>query len=212
MAESRLKIWETLFQRALTLIDSTRDAGAALEEWSLGGGTVLMRRYHHRLSKDIDIFIPDPQYLGYLSPRLNTRAESLTQNYIEQASSLKLFFPEGEIDFVVSGYLTEHPAVGEELFGRSVQVETTAEIVAKKVWHRGVEFTARDVFDLAMVVEKEPEALQQIKPVLRDRRDVVLKRIAAHEAALREAFAALQILDYRRSFDECITLVKKAFA
>ena len=63
-----------------------------------------------------------------------------------------------------------------------------------------------------MVVEKEPEALQQIKPVLRDRRDVVLKRIAAHEAALREAFAALQILDYRRSFDECITLVKKAFA
>ena len=212
MAESRLKIWETLFQRALTLIDSTRDAGVALEEWSLGGGTVLMRRYHHRLSKDIDIFIPDPQYLGYLSPRLNTRAESLTQNYIEQATSLKLFFPEGEIDFVVSGYLTEHPAVGEELFGRSVQVETTAEIVAKKVWHRGVEFTARDVFDLAMVVEKEPEALQQIKPVLGDRRDVVLKRIAAHEAALREAFAALQILDYRRNFDECITLVKKALA
>ena len=211
MAEIRLKIWETLFQRALTLIDSTRDAGVALEEWSLGGGTVLMRRHHHRLSKDIDIFIPDPQYLGYLSPRVNTRAESLTQNYIEQASSLKLFFPEGEIDFVVSGYLTEHPAVGEELFGRSVQVETTAEIVAKKVWHRGVEFTARDVFDLAMVVEKEPEALQQIKPVLRDRRDVVLKRISAHEAALREVFAALQILDYRRSFDECVALVRRAF-
>lgn len=74
MAESRLKIWETLFQRALTLIDSISAAGVTLNDWSFGGGTVLMRRHRHRVSKDIDIFVPDPQYLGYLSPRLNTRA------------------------------------------------------------------------------------------------------------------------------------------
>lgn len=211
MAQDRLKIWETLFQQALTLIDSVNAAGVALTDWSFGGGTVLMRRHRHRVSKDIDIFVPDPQYLGYLSPRLNTRAESLTESYIEQANSLKLIFPEGEIDFVASGYLTEHPATGEELFGRTVQVETSAEIIAKKVRHRGSEFTARDIFDLAMVAEKEPAALREIKPVLRDRRDVVLQRIAAHDAALREAFAALEVLDYRRSFDECVERVKKAF-
>lgn len=212
MAESRLKIWETLFRRALTLIDSIGAAGVTLNDWSFGGGTVLMRRLRHRVSKDIDIFDPDPQYLGYLSPRLNTTAESLTQNFIEQAGSLKLFFPEGEIDFVVSGYLTSRSAVGEELFGRTVQVESSAEIIAKKVRYRGIEFTARDIFDLAMVADKEPEALQEIKPVLRDRRDVVLQRIATHQAALRETFAALDVLDYRRSFDECVTLVKKALA
>jgi hypothetical protein len=212
LAESRLTIWETLFRRALTLIDSISAAGVTLNDWSFGGGTVLMRRHRHRVSKDIDIFVPDPQYLGYLSPRLNTTAESLTQNFIEQAGSLKLFFPEGEIDFVVSGYLTSRPAVGEELFGRTVQVESSAEIIAKKVRYRGIEFTARDIFDLAMVAEKESEALQEIKPVLRDRRDVVLQRIATHQAALRETFAALEVLDYRRSFDECVTLVKKALA
>ena len=211
MAESRLMIWETLFQRALTLIDSISAAGVTLSDWSFGGGTVLMRRHRHRVSKDIDIFVPDPQYLGYLSPRLNTRAESLTQNYIEQAGSLKLFFPEGEIDFVVSGYLTKRPTVGEELFGRTVLVETSAEIIAKKVRHRGVEFTARDIFDLAVVAEKEPQALQQIKSVLRNHRDVVLERIKTHETALRETFAALEILDYRRNFDECVALVKKTF-
>ena len=211
MAEDRLKIWETLFQRALELIDSVSYAGITLEDWSFGGGTVLMRRHHHRFSKDIDIFVPDPQFLGYLNPRLNTKAESLTAKYVEQANSLKLIFPEGEIDFVASAPLTEDPTVTEKLFGRPVQVETSTEIVAKKVWHRGVEFTARDIFDLAMVAEKEPKALWKIEPILHDRRDAVLQRIASQDAFLRDAFAELEVLDYRRSFDECIALLKRAF-
>ena len=211
MAQDRLKIWETLFQRALTLIDSVSAASVTLDDWSFGGGTVLMRRYRHRVSKDIDIFVPEPQYLGYLSPRLNTQAESLTDSYIEQARSLKLIFPEGEIDFVASPWLTANPVVAEILFGRNVQVETSAEIIAKKVWHRGPDFTARDIFDVAMVAENEPKALQQIRPILRNRRDAVLSRIASQEVALRENFAALEILDYRRSFDECVALVRKTF-
>jgi len=118
MAEDRLKIWETLFLRALDLIDSVGDAGIALHDWSFGGGTVLMRRHHHRFSKDIDIFVPDSQYLGFLTPRLNGKAEALTTSYIEQANSLKLIFPEGEIDFVASAPLTAKPSVAEELFNR----------------------------------------------------------------------------------------------
>jgi len=169
-----------------------------------------MRRYRHRFSKDIDIFVPDLQFLGYLTPRLNTRAESLTTNYIEQHGFLKLFFPEGEIDFVASAPLTTDPTVVEILLGREVKVETSTEIVAKKIWHRGEQFTARDIFDLALVTEKEPAALWKIKLVLRGRRDIVLGRIAENEANLREEFAALEIIEYRRSFDECVELVKKS--
>ena len=161
-------------------------------------------------SKDIDIFVTDPQWLGHLTPRLNPAAEALTANYIEQAASLKLFFPEGEIDFVASAPLTENPTIPEQIFGREVQVETSTEIVAKKVWHRGVEFTARDIFDLAMVAEKEPAALSAITSILRDRRDVILNRIATHDAVLRETFAELEILDHRRTFDECVVWVGKA--
>jgi len=206
-----MKIWETLFQRALELIDSAKAAGVSFDEWSFGGGTVLMRRHQHRFSKDVDIFVPDPQYLGYLTPRLSSAAESMTTSYDEQGNSLKLYFPEGEIDFVASAPLTKNPTTIETLFGRQVQVEISTEIVAKKIWHRGVAFTARDIFDLAMVTEKEPEALQEIKPILQSRRDVVLARITKHETTLREDFAALQILNYRRSFNECVALVKKAF-
>jgi hypothetical protein len=210
LAADRLRIWETLFQRAIELIDSMSGSGITLEDWSFGGGTALMRRHYHRISKDIDIFMSDPQYLGYLTPRLSTKAESLTQNYVEQHGFVKLFFPEGEIDFIVAGPLTPQPTVIEVLFGRNVRVETSTEIVAKKVWHRGQEFTARDIFDLAMVAEREPAALQSIRPVLRSRRGPMLEYISTHEATLRETFAALEILDYRRSFNECVEIVKAA--
>ena len=212
MHEDRLKIWETLFQRALRIIDSVAQSGHALEDWSFGGGTVLMRRHHHRFSKDIDIFIPDPQYLSHLTPRLNNEAETLTTHYIEQQGSLKLIFPEGEIDFVVAGYLTPAPTSVEMLFNRRVNVETSTEIIAKKVWHRGTDFTARDIFDLAMVAEKEPKALVSIKPILQGRRDLILTRIDKPGDDLRETFAALERIDYRRSFDECVEIAKRALS
>ncbi|MBY0264954.1 MAG: nucleotidyl transferase AbiEii/AbiGii toxin family protein [Burkholderiales bacterium] len=210
MADERLNAWETLFRRALVLIDSVSAAGGSLGEWSFGGGTVLMRRHHHRFSKDIDIFVNDPQCLGFLSPRLSDVAESLTTHYIEQSGFVKLYFPEGEIDFVASGPLTQQPTRTEQLLGRVVAVETSAEIVAKKVWHRGEQFTARDIFDLAMVLEKEPQALAEIRPILHDRRTAILDRIAAHRPRLQEDFEALEVLDYRRSFDECVDLVTRA--
>lgn len=61
-----------------------------------------------------------------------------------------------------------------------------------------------------MVMEMEPKTLEHIKPVLRERRGAVLSRISTRENALREDFAELQILDYQRSFDECVALVKMA--
>jgi predicted nucleotidyltransferase component of viral defense system len=212
VADDRLKLWQTLLQRAFVLIDSTGASGKTLTNWSLGGGTVLMLRHHHRFSKDIDIFIPDPQYLGYLSPRLNGEAEALTSDYVEDERSLKLRFPEGEIDFIASAPLTEKPTILQALVGRQVAVETSAEIVAKKLWHRGDLFTARDIFDVAMVAEEEPDSLIAIKPILQSRRGAVLARIVAQEANLRETFAALEILDYQRSYDECVGLVRAALA
>src|SRR5437660_12935442 len=54
-----------------------------------------MRRHRHRLSQDVEIFINDPQFSGYLTPRLNPTAEALTSNYVEDSRFVKLSFPEG---------------------------------------------------------------------------------------------------------------------
>lgn len=151
MADDRVALWLTLFQHALEILDSAPIPEERFKHWSFGGGTALMRSYHHRFSKDIDIFVPDPQYLGYLTPRLNDVAEAKTSDYVEQAGFVKLVFAEGEIDFVVANPLTPDPYRVEEILGRPVRVETTAEIVAKKLKYRAAEFKGRDIFDVALV-------------------------------------------------------------
>lgn len=204
-----LDTWELLFRRALEIVDAAREQALPVDEWTFGGGTVLMRRHRHRFSKDVDIFVNDPQYLGFLSPRLSPAAGNLTGDYIEADGYVKLLFAEGEIDFIASPPLTDTPSDIEELFGHQIQVERSSEIIAKKIWHRGADFTARDIFDFAMVAELEPNALIGIDKHLRDRRAVVLDRIASHHEALKEAFEQLQVLEYRRTFDECVLVTSR---
>ncbi|MBX3703592.1 MAG: nucleotidyl transferase AbiEii/AbiGii toxin family protein [Steroidobacteraceae bacterium] len=211
MIDERERIWETLFDRAVKLMNSARDQGVPVDDWTFGGGTVLMRRHRHRLSKDIDIFIGDPQFLGYLSPRLNVLAEKMTGgNYVEDRAYLKLTFAEGEIDFVAAGTITMNPAIRETVRDYRMLVETSAEVVAKKIWHRGAQFTARDIFDLSMFLELEPDGIEEIETLLKERRQVILERIERAYGVLGESFAALEILEYRRSFDECVGVVRNA--
>jgi hypothetical protein len=74
--------------------------------------------------------------------------------------------------------------------GRRVLVETSAEILAKKLWYRAASFTARDLFDFAVVAGREPEALRAVSGLLQARRSELLARLREHDAALREDFAA----------------------
>ena len=201
-----MNVWETLFLRALCVLETVPREF----DWSFGGGTVLMRRYHHRLSKDIDIFLPDPQFLGYLSPRLNPAAEALTPDYVEQGNFVKLYFSEGEVDFVASSPLTREPAALETVLGRTVRVETDAEIVAKKVWYRASEFKARDVFDLALVAEGNPDAIVAAGEYVTARGRALLQSLDEREATLREDFAALAVLSYRPSYEACVSRILDA--
>lgn len=209
MSSKHLDAWEILFRRALEIIDSVAASGSRFDDWSFGGGTVLMRRYRHRLSKDVDIFVPDPQYLGHVTPRLNDTADSLASDYLETAISVKLFSPEGEIDFIVGAPLTEKPTTDETILGRRVRVETTAEILAKKVWHRGAEFTARDIFDFALIATRDPGAIDSIRPILRERRDAIRKRISDGSKALRTVFSEIDTLEFEPGFDESVRIVER---
>lgn len=183
-----------------------------IEGWTFGGGTVLMRRYVHRVSNDIDIFLPDPQYLGHLSPRLNATVESLTSSYVEQAGFLKLRFPEGEIDFIVAAPLTANPARTERILERDMSVETTAEILAKKIWHRAAVFSARDILDFAVIAEREPGVLDQISGILAARYAMLLARFDEREQTLREQFAALDTIGVQPGYDECVEEIASALA
>ncbi|CDX38162.1 conserved hypothetical protein [Mesorhizobium plurifarium] len=113
----------------------------------------------HRLSKDIDAFIDDPQYLSVLSPRLGGEGAWDHQAYDEAPNYLKLIYPEGEIDFIVASYITNVPTERKIIGGsglseglsHSIEIEHPVEIALKKLNYRGPLLKVRDVFDIAVV-------------------------------------------------------------
>jgi hypothetical protein len=95
-------IWETLLGHACDLIDGAEAAVGDDISWSFGGSTVLMLRMNHRHSKDGGIFLTDPQVLGCFNSRISETAARVTEAYEEGTGHIKLYLPEGEIDFVVA--------------------------------------------------------------------------------------------------------------
>jgi predicted nucleotidyltransferase component of viral defense system len=207
MVTTRPETWKILFGHALSLIDDVLQHGTKNLYWTFGGGTVLMLRHNHRFSKDIDIFVPDPQALGFVTPRLSSHAESLTTDYTEAANFVKLFLPEGEIDFVASPNLTANPYVEQELLGRTVKVETSAEIVAKKFWHRGNTLTARDIFDFALVAEKEPAELDSAGKFLVRHFDTMFEQLETNSSRLKVQFEAIATLEYTPSYEHAVDVM-----
>lgn len=195
--------WRKLFAQALVLMDDLEERvpGAT---WTFGGGTVLMLRIAHRMSKDIDLFVPDPQYLGWVSPRLSDVAESVSTDYEEAAEFIKLFLKEGEIDIVVSEPLTHTPWEEVDFGGRTVKVETCAEIIAKKMWHRGDRAKSRDLYDLCAVADAEPAAIRRAGPFFERHGAAFLSRLEARADIARIEFAEIDVIGPERDFDACL--------
>lgn len=152
----RLSRWEDLLGEAFTIIDSVNQNGDILGGWTFGGGTALMLQIDHRESHDIDLFLDDPQLLPYVEAAVAEMSFQIgvpTYNG-DGRGHLKIAFPEiGEIDFIVTGHVTDEYAHERTIIGRDVLLETISEIIAKKVRFRGVRIQPRDVFDIAAACE-----------------------------------------------------------
>ncbi|MEA2663720.1 MAG: hypothetical protein QOI11_664 [Candidatus Eremiobacteraeota bacterium] len=166
--------WEILWDRAMLALDSLkRDV-----DWSFGSGTAMRLFHDHRESKDVDIFVIDPYVISALSPRLNGITERLTGDYSEMSNFLKLRFPEGAVDFIIAPKLVDDvPFVERVVRGRSAKVESPLEIVAKKCFYRADDFTARDIFDLAVLIHDEPQAVERHRGILLAKRSNLERRL-----------------------------------
>ena len=188
--------WEALFDKAMYCLDSRRDQASPWMHWSLGGGTALMLQLHHRLSRDIDIFVNDAQSLTLYTPRLNEGVEALTRDFEEDINYLKLRFgPEGEVDFIAAADLTETPWVERVVRGRQIHLETPEEIVVKKLMFRPATLQYRDLFDVAAVVSESPGLLENSHAIFSEKLPVLQARVK-HLAGLdlsreRESVAVL---------------------
>jgi hypothetical protein len=154
--------WRALEARARLLAENARRHGGQSFDPVLGGGTRLMLALNHRISDDIDLFINSPGWLPYLSPRLNDIFDNELSGYQEDGDHVKLQFPEGEIDFIVRAPLLStwipasdlwNPGALETVF----PLEPPAEVLAKKLFHRGWALTARDLFDWRVLTHLAPK-------------------------------------------------------
>lgn len=151
--------WKRLFRIARSLLGQ---ANVADDDWTFGGGTAMMLQIDHRDSRDVDVFLSDPQLLAMLDPGKNDfEFEIRPDEYVGDGSrTLKLAFSRiGEIDFIAAGTLTASPTVPAAVDGRPVLLETVPEIITKKVYHRGAVITPRDIFDIAAGAVRDRPAI-----------------------------------------------------
>lgn len=116
----------------------------------------MMIQIDHRESHDVDLFLDDPQLLPYVEAAIAEMQFALGEaTYNGDGSGhLKIAFDGiGEIDFIVTGHITDAPTIDQDIEGRMVALETVPEIIAKKVRYRGSRVQPRDIFDIAAAVE-----------------------------------------------------------
>jgi len=149
--------WRRLFAIARDLIEQVQIQTGGLDfDYSFGGGTAMMLQIGHRESHDVDLFVDDPQLLGFLDPeKADLRFKTMPSEYGGDGARFQKFtFAElGEIDIIVARPLSSKPFEMIEIDGQSVKIETVAEIITKKVYHRGGEAKARDIFDIAAAAQ-----------------------------------------------------------
>lgn len=157
------------------------------------------------MSKDIDAFIDDPQYLGIMSPKITDVWSCLTWD--DAAHYLKLRFPEGEIDFIVSPPLsglaaTFHEVDLTDLPAKrkvSIKIEHSAEIALMKMHYRPTMLKPRDIFDIAVADSIDHDALTGNLNVVWDKKTALLHRLTSIDRKFLQA--ELAELDIRDGWD-----------
>lgn len=188
--------WRQLEAVALKVVGmAERAAGLAMSP-VLGGGTRLMLALGHRLSDDIDLFIRDPQWIAYLTPRLNDEVGAMAQSYDEASDFLKLRHPAGEIDFIVRMSLLGEPPQRSEL--SAFMLEPVAEVLAKKLFYRGWALTPRDLYDWWAICDQCPDQIdaEQFRALLRDRAAVIENSLLAlaNSAGAAQRWEAMRVV------------------
>jgi hypothetical protein len=154
--------WARLFRVACDLIRQVNSETLIIDRWTFGGGTAMMLQINHRESRDVDLFLQDPQLLPFLDPQKHDfKFEIRPSGYDgDGVGFLKLAFKDiGEIDFIVAQPKTADPTIQREVEGENTRLETVPEIITKKIVYRGSSIRPRDIFDIAAASEQYADAI-----------------------------------------------------
>ena len=155
----------SLFARTKAHLRTFIDPLAAPHGWWLGGGSVLAAQWDHRRSTDLDVFLPSKCSLAPLDPRrdesfLEAMRASGAHTLNVQDRSIKVGFAAGRLEVTA---LDAQPPIKPRLAhidGEDILLLQNASILTGKLYGRGMRLPARDVFDLCVAAERDPDALR----------------------------------------------------
>jgi len=139
---------------------------------ALGGGTALAAYYwNHRYSTDIDIFTHSKQDISLLfrSSKWDSKFRSIMQSLDYKSSKIHPIYTEFvfkdnfKMQFLSVEDKTDNPYNKVSLWGMDLLVESVEEIIAKKIYFRSHKGNARDLFDIAIAIHKDPIILNKFK-------------------------------------------------
>ena len=133
----------------------------------LGGGTALIARWHHRRTHDLDFFIEAGPYArlhqNAVAFERDLRAVGAIRSLKVRPYTAVILFQDGtEISIGTTPAFTDNPRSTDTVRGTSVTLETSAEILAKKIGGRILRnniFVPRDLYDLVIAWRSEPDAV-----------------------------------------------------
>lgn len=191
--------WQGLLRSVLPILGEL----PGKSEWSFGGGTALAVAYAHRISHDIDIFLNSANTLRSLTPAKNPAVKALVGdgNFEFPGNYLKLNLADGEIDFIVAAAVTDNPTTAWSFEGRTIPLETPAEIAAKKISYRSSTFKVRDVFDLAVVISHQRNAVDSALTELTEKLPRLVDRVSKLKPVfVEQASADINPTDFGRQY------------
>ncbi len=136
--------------------------------YTVGGGTALEARWHHRDSTDVDLFVDTRDITHTLRENREVLREmlfALTTGSAERFQIghdfVQVWLHEAPITLIADRRLTTTPVSDECVEGASTRLQSTEEILAKKIHLRILEASTlhpRDFYDMLCARELQPAA------------------------------------------------------
>ena len=205
LAEPARALWKRVRQRLTELRHS--EEAADPQAWMMGGGSVLAARWRHRTSTDIDLLTSARWQLRGLDATGSnalTRAMAALGGKLEgyNEATVELTFPERQRLHVFSS--RPAPTAGQRqaiIDGEEFAVLSTTQILAGKLLNRSLRAPARDLYDMVLAGEREPQSLHHAVNMLSPEMqgNVSLMWLVRRDKIERNASVALKPISEREA-------------
>ncbi len=176
------------------ILERTREPLAAYlggeHQLCLGGGTALAARWDHRHTTDLDYFIePKPYAQLYANAtqfaRDLERATGVRDLSVGPGATRIVLADGGELSIDTIPGFTGNPRSNDTVRGTAVGIESSAEILARKIGGRILGnniFVPRDLYDIAVSTHYDPDAFATARSCFTDRqlRDIATELRSLH--------------------------------